>query len=346
MRLKNLYLIVIAMCAIAIASCQKSSSLRPSKTDTTKVNKPGTDVYVTGNVTASNSNFVATVWKNGVAITLGDSSVNSYANSIAVSDTNVYIIGSVDGVTKLWKNGVATTLSGAIQANAVTVSGGNVYVAGGTYINNVYYGTYWKNGSPTVINDAINVIFNAITVVGNDVYVAGNAYLNTGFTAVKYWKNGVATTIVSNDPQGSPVYYNGNVGLGVNGNDVYVTGDVESAAGDQVIATYWKNGTAIPLMSDQTKSSEVNNITVVGNNVYATGYYDYFAMYWVNGVAHKLTDGVNQYTATAITLNGTDLYIAGYSGYADKKVVYWKNGILVPLTQKFSVATGIGVVKH
>ena len=185
-----------------------------------------------------------------------------------------------------------------------------------------------------------------LTVVGNDVYVAGNAYLNTGFTSVKYWKNGVGTTIVSNDPQSPPVYYTGNVGLGVNGNDVYVTGDVEGTDGDHVIATYWKNGTEVPLMSDQNTSSEVNNIAVINKTVYATGYYDYFAMYWVNGSAHKLNNGVDQYTATAITLNGTDIYVAGYSGYSDKKVVYWKNGTLVPLTQKFSVATGIGVVKH
>jgi hypothetical protein len=265
---------------------------------------------------------------------------------MAVSDTDVYIVGTVDGVTTLWKNGVASTLPGGTQANAVAVSGKDVYVVGGSYINNVYYGSYWKNSSPVIINDASNVVLTAITVVGNDVYVAGNAYLVTSFTEVKYWKNGVATTIVSNDPQKSPVYYNGIVGLGVNGTDVYVTGDIESAAGDQVIATYWKNGTAIPLISDQKTSSEVNSIAIINKNIYATGYYDYFAMYWVNGVGYKLNNGVQQYTATAITLNGTDIYVAGYSGYSDKKVVYWKNGTLMPLTQKFSVATGIGVVKH
>jgi hypothetical protein len=69
-------------------------------------------------------------------------------------------------------------------------------------------------------------------------------------------------------------------------------------------------------------------------------------MYWVNGIAHKLNDGTQQYTATAITVNNKDVYVAGFAGYSTTNAVYWKNGNLVKISSRNSVTTGIGVVNR
>lgn len=76
------------------------------------------DVYLAGNI-ISGSTSIATYWKNGAAVTLGDGIRNSRANGIAVKGTDVYVAGEVQGVNNfsnyatIWKNGQATTIGTA-----------------------------------------------------------------------------------------------------------------------------------------------------------------------------------------------------------------------------------------
>src|SRR5659263_64024 len=87
-------------------------------------------------------------------------------------------------------------------------------------------------------------------------------------------------------------------------------------------------------------------MTVVGTDVFVVGY-DGDAKYWKNGTAISLTDGSEYATVNAITVVGTDVYVAG-SGHNNGNDVakYWKNGTAISLTDgsKASMAFAISVV--
>ena len=102
------------------------------------------------------------------------------------------------------------------------------------------------------------------------------------------------------------------------------------------MATLWKNGVAVRL-TDGTKDSWINSISVVNNDVYAAGvesirpYSRLVAKYWKNGVETQLTDGTKNAYAQSVAVNGNDVYVVGYewglpvTSYTAK---FWKNGIL------------------
>ncbi|MEZ4809961.1 MAG: Ig-like domain-containing protein [Allomuricauda sp.] len=116
----------------------------------------GDDVYVAGQYLTQNSPYIATVWKNGIANDLGDGTTSTHAQSIFVSDGDVYVAGYeiLNGIytAKLWKNGVASDLSSNgsdfAYVASVSVYGTDVYVAGYTTENGLDIARLWKNGVP------------------------------------------------------------------------------------------------------------------------------------------------------------------------------------------------------
>lgn len=127
----------------------------------------GNDVYVAGDYGGLEIG-VATYWKNGVATALTDGKHHAVARAITVVGNDVYVAGYeyngseisrlfngayiTDGrsVAKFWKNGVATTLTDGqnnASANAITVVGDDVYVAG----NDGNVAKYWKNGVANIV---------------------------------------------------------------------------------------------------------------------------------------------------------------------------------------------------
>jgi hypothetical protein len=91
-----------------------------------------TDVYILGSIT-TNGALQTVYWKNGVPVNI-DSVVGT---GIAVSGKNIYISGVITTAANLtipvvWKNGVITHLANPStlgQANAIALSGNDVYVA-------------------------------------------------------------------------------------------------------------------------------------------------------------------------------------------------------------------------
>ena len=109
------------------------------------------------------------MWKNGIPTDIASGSGDAWGKSIAVADNNdVYIAGQeiLNGkwAARLWKNGTATTLNDGTKfafANAVTVKGNDVYVAGiERDANNILeYVRVWKNGTAVFSNTSRSKAF-------------------------------------------------------------------------------------------------------------------------------------------------------------------------------------------
>jgi len=265
--------------------------------------------------------------------------------------TGVDVGGSIPNAAKAWTNGAVRNLtsggSGGSVATAVTVAGGDVYVAGqdGPTV------TYWKNGTPVAVTDGTQYGWtNAISVSGSDVYLGGGEG-----NFVKYWKNGVPVTL-TDGKAGGTVW-----GLAVSGKDVYAVGFVygNTLVGPNShiicpVATYWKNGDPVTL-SDGLRTAVLTAVTVSGGDVYiagyeageeVNGYAPFLAKYWKNGLPVVLTPTTQGAVAKAIAVVGSDVYVAGYESNGSVAIAtYWKNGVPVKLTTgpRESVAMGIAV---
>jgi hypothetical protein len=347
------YISFVLMAFITIAGCKKGSTPSPKDTSKPVTTKPtgsktGAGVYVIGFTTNANSNSIATYWKDGVAIRLADSTLNSYAYAIAVHDTDVYIAGMVNNEATYWKNGSPVKLAGGTVATGIAISGTDVYATGYTNVNGISTGTYWKNGTPVLFTDnTVEALPCAIAVSGSDVYITGTTRKAGGPGVVTLWKNGIAAELSSNSPSGWAEFYSGIPNMAINGNDVYVTGATQNISGSFIMASYWKNGSsAVQLLGGVSSSfsSGANAVTVSGTDVYMAGFNNGVAMYWKNGSPNVLTNNFQNYEATGITISDNDVYVSGFSGYLTTSAVYWKNGQQVVLSPATSITTGIAVV--
>lgn len=213
----------------------------------------GADVYVPGYIFGPTPQVYPVYWKNGQRVNL-DPSLQGIATGMAVSDTDVYVIGSVyDGqfdTALVWKNGQRMPGFFSIETNPfnqIMVSGGNVYVVGlqGYYINFNQY-VQLKGAS-----QGISTI--SMYLDGSDIYVAGATDTASSRYAA-YWKNGVMVAL-SNYPGTTS---SAATGVVVAGSDVYVAGS--GIVNGVYLGMYWKNGVEETL----TKNGDVNGI-LLGN---------------------------------------------------------------------------------
>jgi len=155
------------------------------------------DVYIAGYLDSQ-----AVYWKNGIAVPLTIDTVlvaqkYSIANSVCINQGNVYVAGTINlfpgrlpdpaSRATYWKNNTLVRLTrdtGSV-ANAIVLSGNDIYVAGGIFGGGgVTRAAYWKNGKLFLLNSNYSVA-NAIAVYGTDVFIAG-----TVGDHATYWKNG------------------------------------------------------------------------------------------------------------------------------------------------------------
>ncbi len=291
---------------------------------------PNTTIYIAGYVVAtptSQSGFVtdAAVWKlasgstTATATTLASPSslINSQANGVAVSGSDVYVAGTALSTPNgesavIWVNGTATLLappSGMAYslANAITVSGSNVYVAGTAWVyNSDGSAVVWANGTATTLSSPSGLAggYNAtgIAVSGGNVYVSGYTKPHSGYETAFSWLNSGPATTLPLLPGSIPENYFAN-GITVLGGDVYIVGSGLNGATGISGAAFWVNGTAtsLPLPSNAIESADgtqANGIAFSGSDMYAVGRYsgevsvDYgqseIAAYWVNGAPAAL----------------------------------------------------------
>jgi hypothetical protein len=323
---------------------------------------PDSDIYLAGFEQGSGAP-IAMYWKNGAAFPLTNDTQSAIADGIAVSGSDVYVVGQQRGPTghllaMLWKNGVATALTDGTKdgyANGVFVSGADIYVCGDEIGedasgNPSFAAEYWKNGVPTVLsNSSEGEGANAIFVSGSDVYVAGvqNETTQTPsgsstYQVATYWKDGAASYLTNGTA--SAVAFS----IFVSGNDVFVSGYncLLDASGCER-AAYWKNGALIQLPT--ANISTAAGIAAANGNVYVADnetfppYEVNEAVLWVN----QSEDILGQGSANAVAVSGQDVYVAGAG--SDGNAGYFKNGAFQeaesdPNTE--SSAFAIAIVPH
>jgi hypothetical protein len=195
-----------------------------------------------------------------------------------------------------------------------------------------------------------------------DVYAVGFETDGNLFKAV-LWKNKVVTVLDSG------TYGARAEGIAVANDHVYVTGFEGSSTGNNV-AVLWTDGVPTTL-TDDSVSGFAGGVAVVGADVYVAGYETTFnttfgtfvtsAVYWKNGSPTVLNSGLGtgsgsfipNASATAIAVDGADIYFAGYVGsqietapnnFTNEPVVtYWKNGVATSVTSGLEFAQAYGI---
>ncbi len=205
------------------------------------------DVYVAGYKFNGHTN-IAMYWKNGVGVELGDGKMPSYARSIFVVDSDVYVAGNAmnklwggTSQARYWKNGVEVKLQGT-YASSIFVLGSTVYVAGS-------FGTtpsYFKNGVVVPLNEARDMGTSDIFADAENVFVVSPGI---------YWNNDTKKSIRDDDGVEMNVHT-----LFVLDDQIYVGGSTQKNG--IYVARYWKNDKIISV-TDGKHNAHVSSIFVV-----------------------------------------------------------------------------------
>jgi hypothetical protein len=329
---------------IAFTSCKKDIPA-VTKDEPPKFDKP---VVLVAGYESNGVNDVAKCWINDQELALTDGTNNASANSVFVSDNNIYIAGNDAGAV-YWKNNTAIKLPVKFSAskiyssaNSVFVAGNKVYIAG----NDSSVAVYWKDGNEESLNTSgnFNSSANSIFVTGNDIYVAGSQSVNA-----VYWKNGGVVNLTNfivltiGGAKASSIF--------ASGGNVYVVGSSSFAASPFPLLNYWQNTVAVRLNSINNTLGRANSVFVSGNDTYIAGmaissdYNSTNAVYWKNGDQIILTGSAANSFATSIYVSGHDVYVAGYE-YNDarvKQAVYWKNGVEIKLSDGTKNAVALSI---
>ena len=262
----------------------------------------------------------------------------SYGNQITFTTDaveQIYISGISDGRCVYWKDGILNELTNSglsnfALGNAITVTNGDIYVAGYELsANNYLEAKIWKNGTATTLA-SLQSTAKAVAVVNNDVYVVGTENTIGSSYVVKLWKNGVGTILTTPGANG-----NSNSIFVVN-NDVYVGGIEESGVDRKGII--WKNGIPTRLYGfcfpnanatctyDYTNINDIyvknSDVYAIGTSISSSGIDD--NIMWKNGVAMPIN-----IKPASIFVKNNDIYIVGTVG---NTAALWKNGTITSLT--------------
>jgi hypothetical protein len=289
-----------------------SSALSGSGMIATGMTVAGGNVYVVGyGYGASLLYYTACYWKNGTRKDLiASPTTDSHGMAIAVDGSgNVYVAGSDESKHACYwvDNGSSVSahsfsVSGVSEANAIALSGTDVYAAGYDYYALTQSGTrracYWLNtGSKTWVSGQTDYESIAWGIAYNGSYVmtAGTQY-GLAYNNALYWQGSNAYAL----PPGG----GGSFGFSsfYSAGTLYVAGNYQGAYTN---ACYW---TAVPGSSPTTAqvdlykeatSTTARSIFLSGSDLYLAGL-TYVSgapagCYWVGDKDHKVTvAGLNE----------------------------------------------------
>ena len=271
-----------------------------------------------------------------------DDDGDGICNAFLIPGHTVYIVGdsyNSEGIqtTCYWMDGVRVELPGGDWATDIVVSNGNVYVSGTCGANACYWINETRYDLPGDGGEG-----EAIAVDGDDIYVAG--WYNNGSC---YWKNGERINLTTNAESQA-------FAIGIRNNGAVYVGGYYLNNSHYYIPCFWKNGnnrTNLPVPSGG--DGEVYDIAFMdGNMRYYAGYTlrpDNFAglvpkaCYWRHTTRTDLPLGgssMDIYGATGwgITIDGEDVYVAGYTDWYEfwgqeettggSFPQYWKNNTI------------------
>lgn len=268
--------------------------------------------------------------------------ISGSAISTASSASNIVNVAEIWQLTSGSPSATATALSMPSgmtnsQANAIAISGSDVYVAGTASNSTTETAVYWLNGAATILPSSMTISeAGAIAVSGGNVYVTGLEENSPGSGTAVLWVNGAATTL---SPPGGMAYSDAGA-IAVSGSNVYVAGVAWNTDSDES-AVLWVNGVAtlLPMPGGLTGDYYAEGIAVSGGDVYVSGLTDSSAdidtaISWVNnGAATTLpippNDTAGNYGAGGITVSGSNVYVAGSGtngATGDTNAAYWING--------------------
>ncbi len=245
---------------------------------------------------------------------------------------NFYMAGTSGGKAVYWKNGVEVDLAPSGIAQAITLSGSDVYVGGYIIDGQNIEATYWKNGQQIQLESAgISHVFG-IALNGTDVYCVGDLFgpQGNGQDSVTYWVNGVRMHY-------SPHSYGQATSIMFAGSEMYVGGQVWDLSGNDT-AVVWKNGV-------QYWYGTPGGIYALGltpTDTVAVGNLGTLPTYWTNKNFFQLASGGY---GTSIAISGSDVYIGGdtLNIAGTNQAVFWKNNIMVPLKNQYQSSTVLGM---
>lgn len=314
-------IIILLLSTVVFVGC-KSSSFRNISTSKMHIEK---DVYVVGAGENALGVSVAKLWKNGIEQNLSNGDNNAEANSIYISDNDVYIAGRISNIATLWKNGVVQNLTDGndwAEANSVYINENDIYVVGKDRNGQIeFMATLWKNGVAEYLTDGNGYGGGAaysVSVSNNNVYIIGLD--NSGSLL---WKN--------EDKE----YFNTKAGVGVAkfirifDNNMYITGYERNKRGKNV-AILWKNYEK-QYLTDGGNNASANSVYVYDNDIYVVGCERIddlgiqVAKLWKNGIAENLKDGC---LASDIYVSDNNVYVSGFGFNSQNKAVaiVWING--------------------
>ncbi|MBE2186251.1 MAG: hypothetical protein IAE99_05705, partial [Rhodothermales bacterium] len=306
-----------------------------------------TSVYSSGTTPVDGTGFIAK-W-NGSAWSALGGGANGPVYALAMSGSDVYFGGGfttvyssgttpVDGTGFIAKwNGSAWSATGPVangangQVRAIAVSGSDVYV-GGLFtdlegIAEADYVAKWDGSAWSALGGGAQGQVSALAVSGSDVYVGGSfsSVYSSGTTEVSgtsriaKW-NGSAWSALGGGASG-PV-----VALAVSGSDVYVGGSFSTVyssgttevTGTSRIAKWDGNAWAFGVPAGNGVSDAVQEIAVVGSDVYVGGHFTDLAgiaeadriAKW-DGSAWSALGGGASSVVLALAVNGSDVYAGG-----------------------------------
>jgi len=284
-------------------------------------------------------------------LVVGCENSNKNENNHIIPGYDIYIVGSDEAGACYWINGSRIELPGGDRATDIVVVNGDVYASGTCGENACYWINQEQFDLPGTWGEG-----EAIAVDGDDIYVAG--WFDNGSC---YWKNGEQINLTIN--RESQAFA---IGIRNNG-DIYVGGYYMNNH-HYYVPCFWKNGnnrSDLPAAED----GEVYDITFdeVGNMRYYAGYttnldnfsgYPPKACYWRHTNRTDLPLGGSNMDiygsyANGITIDGEDIYLAGYTNRyeftGEEETTggdfpqYWKNNTIYDLEGGPMTEFGTGV---
>lgn len=316
---KSLILLCLSVFILSVSGCKDPESPSPS------VHVVG---YAESKTYDSNSgtyisSYEARYWKNGEVVDLDiNTSYNSGAYDVTVSDRDVYIAGYDSGHAVYWKNGEKHILPSGTFAISIFVDGDDVYNAGFVSNSGTLAPVYWKNDTIYNLINSGTGEPSSIYIYNSQVYIAG-----TDDSKAVYWEgNTIKHELSINNGEALSIF--------VTSDGIYIAG-YESVNGKNA-AKYWhidSNGTKseIVLYQNNSYDAEARSIYVYNGDVYVSGYYVYsdksIARYWKNNssTAVNLLSFPDEGIADSICVYDGDVYTAGWKNTDKVDAYFWKN---------------------